>query len=97
MRIDESEIYQDMKQYSQNTRAENIRISIEYLEKHNIKFISKTKNKVNLVIIDTIIFDPGTGHWCYKTKPGMRFGVRNLVKHIKEISKKDGLKQMKLW
>lgn len=78
-RVDESEIYQDMKQYSQNNRAENVRLSTEYLQQNDIAF----KGNSGRLVINDIIFYPGTGQWFKRGNTLVRFGVRNLVKHIK--------------
>ncbi|MCK5609522.1 hypothetical protein KAR91_47045 [Candidatus Pacearchaeota archaeon] len=93
MRVEESEIYQDMRQYSENTRVENIRISTEYLKKHNIRYVVDGRQ----LFIDSIIFYPGIGKWHESGQNKVRFGVRNLVKYIGEISEEIKPKQLELW
>lgn len=98
MRVEESEIYQDMKQYSQNTRAENIRISTEYLKKNKIKTYLY-KNGTHLIIksyTEIIDFLPGVGLWRSRKMKKDRFGVRNLVKYVKNIPGNIP-EQLKLW
>jgi len=77
------EIFDAMREHSQEKRAMNRENSTDILVKHNIGFVSKNNGAHLIVEGNDCLIDywPGTGRW--KTRNGEKgFGVRNLLKHL---------------
>ena len=82
---DMAEVFKIRNEESKKKRASNRQQGPKFLEKADILFISKNDGAHLIVEGNDCFIDfwPGTGTWIVRT--GKRgFGVRNLVKYIKE-------------
>jgi hypothetical protein len=80
---DIGDMFRDLKQASQEKRADNRELSAEYLLTRQMPFVSKS-NGVHLIVEGKnclVDFWPGTGKWISRSGEKGR-GVRNLVTFI---------------
>lgn len=78
---DMGDIFNTMREASQEKRAANRMSSRELLEKHNIQFEVKNAG-VHLIVDGRIDFWPGTGLWVVRGSKGKQRGVKKLLSFL---------------
>ena len=83
---DMGEIFNAMKEASQEKRANNRASSAQLLTDAGIDFVSKNAG-AHLIVEDRIDFWPGTGLWIVRGETKKHRGIRKLITRIGDSQK----------